>query len=71
MSNVFEDDFDDRFDDDERSSTSVTLKLAIIQKRCSELINESDDESDGLSLVDDASEPASDEPDPYDPYGRA
>ena len=71
MSNVFDDDFDDSFDDDVPSRSSVTLKLAIIQKRCSELIDQTDDdEFGGLSLAED-DEPASDEPDPYDPYGRS
>ena len=64
-------DFDDDFDDDAPSHTSVTMKLAIIQKRCKDLLDESEDELGGLSLADD-DEPKPDKniPNPYDPYGR-
>ena len=73
MSNRFDDDFDDGLDDDAPSHTSVTMKLAIIQKRCSELLGESDDDAlGGLSLEDDDAE-SDDGGDPkaYDPYGRS
>jgi len=70
MSDLIDDDFDDDFDDDAPTQTGVTLKLAVIQKRCSELIDNSEDELGGLSLAEDDAAPAADEPDPYDPYGR-
>jgi hypothetical protein len=71
MANDIKDDLPDELDDDGPSHTSVTMKLAIIQKRCAELIDDSEtDDFGGLSLADDDSEPAKDEPSPYDPYSR-
>jgi hypothetical protein len=54
------------FDDVPLSETSVTLKLAEIQKRCSELISDPELEIGGLALED----PISVELDKNFPYGR-
>lgn len=76
MGNGFDKDIDeDVLDDDGPEHTSVTMKLAIIQQRCADLLEDDDDdkgteEFGGLSLADDDPEPPKDEPDPYDPYGR-
>ena len=43
------------------SESSVTLKLSLIQKRCSELM----DQTDGLELTLEDSEPPSSNSDPY------
>ena len=43
------------------SESSVTLSLSLIQKRCSELM----DETDGLELSLEDAEPAKDAGDPY------
>lgn len=69
MSNPF-DDFDNGLDDDVPSHTSVTMKLAIIQKRCSELLEESEAGLDGLSLEEDKTGTDEDIEDAYNPYGR-
>jgi hypothetical protein len=52
------------FDDIPLSQSNVSLKLADIQKRCSELINDPS-EFEGLSLED-----SSAEPDANNPYKR-
>jgi len=52
------------FDDVPLSESNVSLKLADIQKRCSELLNDPD-ELGGLSL-----ENAETEPDRSNPYNR-
>ncbi len=41
------------------SDSSVSLKLALIQKRCAQLLQEDDREVDALSLADDVDPPAS------------
>ena len=43
------------------SETSVSLKLSLIQQRCSELMNE----TDGIELILEDSEPSQDAGDPY------
>ena len=74
MTNSFDnepDDIDD-IDDDVPSHSSVTMKLAIIQRRCAELLDDADtDDFGGLTLADDEElEIEKDESSPYDPYGR-
>jgi len=54
------------FDDVPLSESSVTLKLAEIQKRCSDLINDPELESGGLTLED----PSCIELDKNSPYSR-
>jgi hypothetical protein len=54
------------FDDVPLSESSVTLKLAEIQKRCSELIKDPEFECGGLALED----PSSFESDKNFPYSR-
>ena len=71
MSSVFDDDFDDSLDDDVPSHTSVTMKLAIIQKRCSELIDDSEPDFGGLSLADDEPDTDEDAPNAFNPYGQS
>ena len=72
MANEFDNEFDDDvLDDGGPEHTSVTMKLAIIQKRCADLlVDEEEDDFGGLSIADDEPEEVPDEPDPYDPYGR-
>ena len=72
MTNEIDNSPDDDFDDDSPSHSSVTAKLAIIQKRCAELLDDADtDDFGGLSIADDEElDVKSDEPSPYDPYGR-
>ncbi len=41
------------------SDSSVSLKLALIQKRCEQLMQEDDPEVEALSLADDIDPPAS------------
>ena len=57
---------DKEFTDIPLSQSNVSLKLADIQKRCSQLIDEPDDLT-GLSLED---EPPVVEPDKDNPYNR-
>ncbi len=63
-------DFDDEFDDDAPSHTSVTMKLAVIQQRCKDLLKDTQGELGGLSLADDEQVPGKKAPNPYDPYDR-
>ena len=57
---------DDDFDDIPLSQSNVTLRLADIQKRCSQLLESSDDDI-GLSLEEEpAAAPADDGSNPYD-----
>lgn len=55
---------DDKIKDVPLSESSVTLKLELIQRRCSELLD-SPDELEGLSLEEPVAEVESD-----DPYNR-
>ena len=78
MANDSHKDFDDDLlDHDGPEHTSVTMKLAIIQKPCADLLDDekggfslADDDSDGLSLADDESESNAEEAARFDPYGR-
>lgn len=64
-------DYEDEFDDDAPSHTSVTMKLAIIQQRCKDLLDDAEGELGGLSLADDDPKAKKSKPNPYDPYGRS
>jgi len=61
MTEIMKNSRDNKNMDSPLSESSVTLSLSLIQKRCSELM----DETDGLELSLEDAEPAKDASDPY------